>query len=164
MLFYSQKFKSVPSFSHIMLFWGRWSPEYGEWNNDSSSVTEAEWWHVSAAFCHNPRRLRMNINAAHFPPKVAAWIRALNKTANITRNFTITEKVPTRAFSWLKAFTFKKLLRHYAIWALERDEAPEHQHTAITSPYCHELMVWRIFSVVTIFLSPLMDKFTLMEV
>ena len=32
------------------------------------------------------------------------------------------EKVPTRVFSWLKAltsvFTFKKLLRHYAKWAL----------------------------------------------
>ena len=32
--------------------------------------------------------------------------------------FTITEKTPTRAFSWLKAptsaFTFKTLLRHYA--------------------------------------------------
>ena len=31
--------------------------------------------------------------------------------------FTITEKAPTRAFSWLKAvtttFTFKNLLRHY---------------------------------------------------
>merc|ERR1711952_613267 len=35
---------------------------------------------------------------------------------------TITEKAPTRAFSWLKAptsaFTFKTLLRHYAKWAL----------------------------------------------
>ena len=34
--------------------------------------------------------------------------------------FTITEKAPTRAFSWLKApssaFTFKTLLRHYANW------------------------------------------------
>ena len=34
------------------------------------------------------------------------------------RRFVITEKAPTRAFSWLKvatsAFTFKKLLRHYA--------------------------------------------------
>ena len=33
------------------------------------------------------------------------------------RKFVITEKVPTRAFSWLKAastaFTFKTLLRHY---------------------------------------------------
>ena len=33
--------------------------------------------------------------------------------------FTITEKAPTRAFSWLKAttsaFTYKTLLRHYAI-------------------------------------------------
>ena len=36
--------------------------------------------------------------------------------------FTITEKAPTRAFSWLKVptstFTFKTLLRHYAKWAL----------------------------------------------
>ena len=36
------------------------------------------------------------------------------------RRFVITEKAPTRAFSWLKAattaFTFKTLLRHYAKW------------------------------------------------
>ena len=36
--------------------------------------------------------------------------------------FTITEKAPTRAFSWLKeptsAFTFKTLLRNYDKWAL----------------------------------------------
>ena len=34
------------------------------------------------------------------------------------QSFTITEKAPTRAFSWLKAptsaFAFKTLLRHYA--------------------------------------------------
>ena len=38
------------------------------------------------------------------------------------RSCTITEKGPTRAFSWLKAatiaFTFKTLLRHYAKRAL----------------------------------------------
>ena len=37
---------------------------------------------------------------------------------NLREVFTITEKIPTRAFSWLKvptsAFTFKTLLRHYA--------------------------------------------------
>ena len=32
--------------------------------------------------------------------------------------FTITEKAPTRAFSWLKVPTFKTLLRHYAKRAL----------------------------------------------
>ena len=36
------------------------------------------------------------------------------------RRFVITEKAPTRAFSWLKAattaFTFKTLLRHYVGW------------------------------------------------
>ena len=35
------------------------------------------------------------------------------------RRFVITEKAPTRAFSWLKAattaFTFKTLLRHYTM-------------------------------------------------
>ena len=38
------------------------------------------------------------------------------------RKFVITEKAPTRAFSWLKAattaFTFRTLLRHYAKRAL----------------------------------------------
>ena len=38
------------------------------------------------------------------------------------RKFVITDKAPTRAFSWLKAvttaFTFKTLLRHYAKWTL----------------------------------------------
>ena len=37
------------------------------------------------------------------------------------RRFVITEKAPTRAFSWLKApttFTFKTVLRHYAKQAL----------------------------------------------
>ena len=38
------------------------------------------------------------------------------------RRFVITEKAPTRAFSWLKAattaFIFKTLLRHYAKQAL----------------------------------------------
>ena len=38
--------------------------------------------------------------------------------------FVITEKAPTRAFSWLKvpsrAFTFKTLLRHYFKWALSK--------------------------------------------
>ena len=41
---------------------------------------------------------------------------------HVPEDFTITEKAPTRAFSWLKAattaFTFKTLLRHYAKWAL----------------------------------------------
>ena len=46
------------------------------------------------------------------------------------------------------------------------EEAPEHffRRTAITSPDCQEFMVWRIFSGVTIFMSPLKDEFTLIEV
>ena len=46
---------------------------------------------------------------------------------------------------------------------LGREEAPEHffRRTAITSPDCQEFMVWRIFSVVLIFMDPFMDEFTL---
>ena len=43
---------------------------------------------------------------------------AANRSIGSTTGCTITEKVATRAFSWLKAptsaFTFKTLLRHYA--------------------------------------------------
>ena len=48
---------------------------------------------------------------------------------------------------------------------LGREEAPKHffRRTAITSPHCQEFMVWRIFSIVTIFLSDLMLEVTLME-
>ena len=51
-----------------------------------------------------------------------ARISAANLSIGSTTGCTITEKAPTRAFSWLKAptstFTFKTLLRHYANWAL----------------------------------------------
>ena len=47
---------------------------------------------------------------------------AANRSIGSTTDCTITEKAPTRAFSWLKAptsaFTFKTLLRHYAKRAL----------------------------------------------
>ena len=45
-------------------------------------------------------------------------LRVINSASKSSiRRFVITEKAPTRAFSWLKAatiaFTFKTLLRHY---------------------------------------------------
>ena len=47
---------------------------------------------------------------------------AVKRSIGSTTVCTITEKAPTRAFSWLKAptsaFTFKTLLRHYAERAL----------------------------------------------
>ena len=47
---------------------------------------------------------------------------AANRSIGSTTGCIITEKAPTRAFSWLKAptsaFTFKTLLRHYAKQAL----------------------------------------------
>ena len=50
----------------------------------------------------------------HTPPNSAS--------KSSIRRFVITEKAPTRAFSWLKAattaFAFKTLLRHYAKCAL----------------------------------------------
>ena len=51
------------------------------------------------------------------PPRAGAGETGLKKLhPNFIRRFVITEKAPTRAFSWLKAptsnFTFKTLLRH----------------------------------------------------
>ena len=47
---------------------------------------------------------------------------AVKRSIGSTTGCTITEKAPTRPFSWLKAptsaFTFKTLLRHYAKQAL----------------------------------------------
>ena len=53
-------------------------------------------------------------------------VRDINEISSVSirsiRKFIITEKAPTRAFSWLKAattaFTFKTLLRHYGKLAL----------------------------------------------
>ena len=57
--------------------------------------------------------------AASSPSRVTSWHSASKSSI---RGFLITEKAPTRAFSWLKAattaFTFKTLLRHYAKRAL----------------------------------------------
>ena len=54
-----------------------------------------------------PDKLKVNISNS-----------AANRSIGSTTGCTITEKAPTRAFSWLKAptsaFTFKTLLRHYA--------------------------------------------------
>ena len=51
----------------------------------------------------------------------ARWVLSSASKSSI-RRFVITEKAPTRAFSWLKAattaFTFKTLLKHYAKRAL----------------------------------------------
>ena len=63
-------------------------------------------------------------------PAPGTKVRVLSPTSSVCSSaskssilrFVITEKAPTRAFSWLKAatsaFTFKTLLRHYAKRAL----------------------------------------------
>ena len=69
------------------------------------------------------------VHSYNLPPELqphpqltaAAAINGSASKSSIQR-FEITEKAPTRAFSWLKtattAFTFKTLLRHYAKRAL----------------------------------------------
>ena len=53
---------------------------------------------------------------------IADFVLSVEIQTKAIRRFVITEKAPTRAFSWLKAattaFTFKTLLRHYAEQAL----------------------------------------------
>ena len=55
----------------------------------------------------------LNIQLHHFG-RTRYRSSAANRSIGSTTGCTITEKAPTRAFSWLKAFTFKTLLRHYA--------------------------------------------------
>ena len=47
------------------------------------------------------------------------YLLFISASKSSIRRFVITEKAPTRAFSWLKAattaFTFKTLLRHYML-------------------------------------------------
>ena len=63
-----------------------------------------------------------SVQLAEHLPGVGIIISAANRSIGSTTGCTITEKAPTRAFSWLKAptsaFIFKTLLRHYAKQAL----------------------------------------------
>ena len=70
------------------------------------------------------------VAAATTPPTYCRSFQPTSRSAPVTtsaskssiRRFVITQKAPTRAFSWLKAattaFTLKTLLRHYAKRAL----------------------------------------------
>ena len=67
-------------------------------------------------------RIQIKIPRKGESAALAFIISAANRSIRSTTGCTITEKAPTRAFSWLKAptsaFTFKTLLRHYAKWVL----------------------------------------------
>ena len=69
--------------------------------------------------CHSWRGADMLLLSARGPLSTVVLCSAPSVPRPV---FTITEKAPTRAFSWLKAptsaFTFKTLLRHYAKRAL----------------------------------------------
>ena len=60
-----------------------------------------------------------SVDCEHFYRWGTLFLLVLCSVPSVSQSvFTITEKAPTRAFSWLKtptsAFTFKTLLRHYA--------------------------------------------------
>ena len=93
--------QSKTALSSLGLFWGEERPT-GTWpplasSTSTRSLKEAE-----------PSWL-----------EITSFITALCVTTSASKSsiqrFVITEKAPTRAFSWLKAatFTFKTLLRHY---------------------------------------------------
>ena len=80
---------------------------------------------AAAALTAAPRPVMVRAAPGPHPPPPSPLCPARTSTKDSTkaiRRFVITEKAPTRAFSWLKAattnFTFKTLLRHYAKWAL----------------------------------------------
>ena len=64
----------------------------------------------------------LQMSAPSTAPAAATHTLVTSASKSSNRRFVITEKAPTRAFSWLKAattaFTFKTLLRHYAKQAL----------------------------------------------
>ena len=79
-------------------------------------------WHVDTE-----DRLRFHSVRIRYPEGLEEMISmfrisAANDPSVSNLVFTITEKAPTRAFSWSKApksaFTLKTLLKHYAKWAL----------------------------------------------
>ena len=89
-------------------------------------VLASDWSPCPGSVRHHPcagLHLRPHPGRAQ-PPGLPGQLsgRANIRAANDPSVFTITEKAPTRAFSWLKAhtsaFTFKTLLRHYAKRAL----------------------------------------------
>ena len=63
----------------------------------------------------------------------------LELQTKVPEDFTITEKAPTRAFSWLKAptstFIFKTLFRHYAKQILTRGKLTHGMVSGCEIPY-----------------------------
>ena len=68
-----------------------------------------------------------------------SWGGELELQTKVREDFKIMENAPTGC-KWLLLLSH---LRHYAKWALGREEAPEYffRRTAITSPDCQEFMV-----------------------
>ena len=106
---------------------------------NSGSLRWKLWWEQlsflvhAVAFNYSSCQLFANSILVMAPPTAAThcllhelWNRRLELSSSASKmsiqRFVITEKAPTRVFSWLKAattaFTFKTILRNYAKWAL----------------------------------------------
>ena len=84
------------------------------------TISPVKWWPCTGWPHNGWRWWHPDHHWGHETPEGREQLLVL-KTIN-RWSCTLTEKAPTRAFSWLKAatstFTFKNLLRHYAKWAL----------------------------------------------
>ena len=95
-----QVVKNICNFTSWTKFWGgQAASDSAECRVNKQIITRLLRWSADKKSCHSSSASKRSI-----------------------RRFAITEKAPTRAFSWLKAattaFTFKTLLRHYAKRAL----------------------------------------------
>ena len=108
------------------------SPTAGGWGVEEtrllSVVSRCDWISVISKLFSAASQLQSFLTLTQLPP-FQVIIRCPSPklvgnsaSKSCLRRFVITEKAPTRAFSWLKAattaFTFKTLLRHYAKRAL----------------------------------------------
>ena len=77
---------------------------------------------ASPFYSRNKYKLARRSVRGHYDIEQFGSAVSASASKSSIRRFVITEKAPTRAFSWLNAattaFTFKTLLRHYAKRAL----------------------------------------------
>ena len=117
-------------------FSDQWKINHQIWLNDNSLCCvrlDSMLWYNPLLHCLPWPRVKLSSGSRQyfdlwlqFNPAARLWAAAaqtfyssVTDDPSVSQSvFTITEKAPTRAFSWLKAPTFKTLSRHYAKWAL----------------------------------------------
>ena len=123
---------------HVYVELALLAPGDSQWWDEWSLDPGPPWWQVAVLLRNiNVYKKLGTVTRSHsvhkwivqwLPCKAHSWntttvlTSAAFRSIGSTTGCTITEKAPTRAFSWLKAatsaFTFKTLLRHYAKLAL----------------------------------------------